>query len=1565
MRTFPIFLSRLSHGQGRALGPRRRVAALGVAALVGALAQVASPVAAVAATAAPPPLPETVSADALPTVQIDGVVWKQVVVGDTVYVAGSFANARPAGSAPGTNLVPRANMLAYDVRTGVLVPGFSPMFNDQVKDLAVSPDGTRLYAVGPFTTVNGLTRNRVAVFDLPSGNLSAFAPNVNSVVQSVAATNSTLFLGGYFGVVNNVYRPRLAAIDARTGTVSDFNPSVDDRQVQAIVVAPDEKSIVIGGNFTSVNGSSSPGYGLARLSVPDGAPLPLPLNTEVRNAGDQAGITSLSSDGTNFYGSGWVYGKGGNMEGSFSANWSDGSLKWIEDCHGDTYGVFPVGDVVYSASHKHYCGNSGGFPQTTPWSYHHSTAWTKDVRGTNTRDIYGYPDHPGTPRPQLLNWFPQTDVGTYTGQSQATWTVSGNAQYVVYGGEFPKVNGTPQQGLVRYAVRSIAPKKQGPRLQTIYWNPGVRSVTRGTVRISFSTNWDRDDSALTYRVYRGSETSTPLSTEVIDTPFWSPQARTVTDTGLAPGSTQRYRVTATDRDGNVGRSDWITVTVSDALPDDYLQSVLNDGARNLWRLDEPSGATAADTAGTDDLTLNGGYTRGVTGALASNTATSFNGVDAFGATATAIPGPNTFSVEAWFRTTSKTGGKIISFGDRKTGNSSNYDRHVYMDAQGKVWFGVWNSAAYTVNTPKALNDGQWHHVVGTMGAGGVTLFVDGLKVGTNSGTSVAQAYSGYWRVGGDSAWNGNNYFKGQIDEPAVYPTVLSYDQVQAHYVASGRALAVQPRPTDSYGAAVYNANPSIFWRLDEASGSAAVDTSRESNDGQYVGGRTPGVAGAVPSGTAVSFDGVSGGVGASRSWDNPTQYSLQTWFRTTTTRGGKLIGFGSASTGPSASYDRHVYMFDDGRLRFGTWTGQENDADTTTAYNDGRWHQMVATQGPDGMKLYVDSVLVATNPQTSAQAYVGYWRVGGDAVWGGSSSSYFAGTLDEVAVYDRPLSSAEVSSMFTAGGGTVPNAVPNAALTVTADGLDIAADGSASSDPDGSISDWSWTFGDGGTATGPKPVHRYVTPGPYTVTLTVTDNQGATRSASQDVTVVNRPPTAAFTATANDLSVVLDASASSDSDGTLADYAWDLGDGRTASGRQIEVTYPTSGTRTIRLTVTDSGGGTASAEKSVTVTAPNALPAASFTASTAGATVGVDGTGSSDPDGTVVGYAWDFGDGAQATGATATHTYAATGSYTVTLVVTDDRGGTASATRSVQAVVPNRAPTALMVSTTNGLTASFDASGSSDPDGDTLAYAWDFGDGQTSSLVAPAHAYDAAGTYLVTLVVSDGRGGTDTVTRSVTVDVPLFAKDSFERSVTGGWGTADVGGPWSAWSTASRYSVAGGQGRMNLSTAGANGKVLLNAVSRTDLELRTSFTVDAIANGGGTTVSLAARSNGYSSAYLGKVWIKANGTVGVSASALQTSETTLAQVNVAGLTAAAGEALNVRMQTTGSSPTTIRLRVWKAGTTEPTVWQITTTSALADLQDAGGVGLFAAVSGSATNTPVMVRFDDVWVGPVG
>lgn len=120
-------------------------------------------------------LPQTVSADPLPTVQVNGVVWEQLVVGDIVYVVGEFSSARPAGAAPGVDEVPRGNMLAYDLNTGELIENFAPMFNAQTQDVAVSEDGSRLYVVGNFTNVSGHGRYRIAQLDARNGNVTGFS----------------------------------------------------------------------------------------------------------------------------------------------------------------------------------------------------------------------------------------------------------------------------------------------------------------------------------------------------------------------------------------------------------------------------------------------------------------------------------------------------------------------------------------------------------------------------------------------------------------------------------------------------------------------------------------------------------------------------------------------------------------------------------------------------------------------------------------------------------------------------------------------------------------------------------------------------------------------------------------------------------------------------------------------------------------------------------------------------------------------------------------------------------------------------------------------------------------------------------------------------------------------------------------------------------------------------------------------------------------------------------------------------------------------------------------------
>jgi len=312
----------------------------------------------------------------------------------------------------------------------------------------------------------------------------------------------------------------------------------------------------------------------------------------------------------------------------------------------------------------------------------------------------------------------------------------------------------------------------------------------------------------------------------------------------------------------------------------------------------------------------------------------------------------------------------------------------------------------------------------------------------------------------------------------------------------------------------------------------------------------------------------------------------------------------------------------------------------------------------------------------------------------------------------------------------------------------ITFNAAESHDPDGTIVNYSWDFGDGNTGTGITVSHDYSDNGFYLVTLTVTDNDGATASAHATKTVMNRQPVASFTETAEtvntDETISFDASDSSDPDGSIVNYSWDFGDGAKGTGVSVQHAYPQDGTYTVTLTVTDDDGATDTT--SATKTVLNRIPIASFTESaetlSSGESIHFDASESHDPDGTIVNYLWDFGDGNTAVDVDVDHAYEDDGVYTVTLTVIDDDDATGSATATKN--VLNRSPVASF--TENATIVSkdeaihFDASESHDPDGIIVNYLWEFGDGNTATGVTSDHAYSEDGNYTVTLTVTDDDG---------------------------------------------------------------------------------------------------------------------------------------------------------------------------------------------------------------------------------
>ncbi|GAA2422051.1 hypothetical protein GCM10010191_37140 [Actinomadura vinacea] len=827
--------------------PVRRAAVAAVTAVCAALLGVpGAPAGTAAADTAPPAgTPPTVSADPLPTWQVNGVVWSMATVGNTVYATGNFTKARPPGTAAGSaQEVDRQNILAFDVTTGDLVESFDHSLNGQGLRIVASPDGRRVYVGGEFTQVDGQPRSRLAAFDTATGALVAgFAPTVSNKVRAIAATDSTVYFGGNFFNVNGSGRTRLAAVRASDGGNVDWRPTADDDEVFAMALAPGGSRVLVGGRFQQLNATAKVGIGA--IDATTGALAPWSSRPIPTRQGDKFSyVTDLFVSGDTVYasanGEGWHW-----FDGRFAAKAQTGDLVWLDNCYGASYGMFAQGQSVYSVSHAHDCSSLGAFPETDPQTWHRALAETSYPTGTDKAPPGAGSNYSGQPVPSLLHWFPTLAMGTFTGQNQAAWAVTGNSDYVAMGGEFPRVNGTPQQGLVRFAVKDKAPDKEGPQ-QPDLGTPSAQPVPGGKVRVTARTTWDMDNENLTYELLRDGGTTPVASTRKAST-FWNQPTVALFDTTAEAGSSHTYRVRAKDAFGNA-----VTSAASNSASPGagtsgaYDGLIAGDGADAYWRLGEGSGP-AYDHAGANDLTPASGVTRGQAGAIAGDAdkAVRFNGTTNGTASSGAAPTPGDFSVEAWVKTTSTTGGKLIGYGNRNSGASNVYDRQLYMTNDGRIVFGVYPGASKTIQSGTGLNNGQWHHVTGTLdSAGGMKLYVDGRQVAADASVKSANGHTGYWRVGGDSigGWPSkptSDYLNGTLDEVAVYPRALSAAEVTEHHGVGAGTVTPNKPPTAAFTSSC-DQEACTF----DASGSADTDGSVASyawdfGDGRAGTGATP------------------------------------------------------------------------------------------------------------------------------------------------------------------------------------------------------------------------------------------------------------------------------------------------------------------------------------------------------------------------------------------------------------------------------------------------------------------------------------------------------------------------------------------------------------------------------------------------------------------------------------------------------------------------------------------------------------------------------------------------------
>jgi len=329
----------------------------------------------------------------------------------------------------------------------------------------------------------------------------------------------------------------------------------------------------------------------------------------------------------------------------------------------------------------------------------------------------------------------------------------------------------------------------------------------------------------------------------------------------------------------------------------------------------------------------------------------------------------------------------------------------------------------------------------------------------------------------------------------------------------------------------------------------------------------------------------------------------------------------------------------------------------------------------------------------------------------------------------------------------------------------VIMDAAKSVDPDGQISEYRWTLGDGSIKAGSKIRHRYAQPGTYPIKLTVLDNT-STLNNSDVVTYsirVNNPPVpdAGGDRLVNESVIEFDATGSRDSDDEIIEYSWNFGDGQTGIGEKISHVYASPGTYNVTLTVKDaSGTKTAIQSETVTITvnSPPVADAGREQIAAIGEKVRFKGGFSNDSDGKIVTYRWTVDEGVVLEGKNVTHVYERPGIYQVQLLVIDNDGAEDIHTTTVFVNTPPVAKISPISRIAPDQVVPFDGGMSYDLDGRIDLYEWDFGDG---SLVKKGqkvkHSFKEPGRFTVSLTVKDNSNaanGISKATQTVAVNYP-------------------------------------------------------------------------------------------------------------------------------------------------------------------------------------------------------------------
>jgi hypothetical protein len=412
------------------------------------------------------------------------MVWALAEAGGRVYLGGEFTKlVNPSG---GT--LTRNKLAALDVETGEVLP-WNPNVRGTVRDMVVSPDGTKLYIAGDFSRVGGEAARKVARLDVATGRIdSGFRPDVQGRARALALHGDRLYVGGDFTSVGGVPRPKLAALDATTGALLPWTPppmgggrymgqtgvptpDAASGHVYSLAVPADGSRVYAGGNFIDFAGQG----GLLALDAATGQALPQQWTVE-RPVFD---LTMWPGDGWTLFAS--TGGPGGRLF-AFRPDKPNRPL-WKAKVDGDAMGVAATTTTVFLAGHYDFIVSKD------------SSCYQYCPKGLARRHLAAFDAVTGAPDP----WNPTADTST------GPYVAAVGARHVYAGGEFSNINGKSQPGFAQF---SMAPP---PPVSTTTSSSSPSSSTTPTTTTEDTTPTTTEDTTPT-TTEDTTDTSTPQPT---------------------------------------------------------------------------------------------------------------------------------------------------------------------------------------------------------------------------------------------------------------------------------------------------------------------------------------------------------------------------------------------------------------------------------------------------------------------------------------------------------------------------------------------------------------------------------------------------------------------------------------------------------------------------------------------------------------------------------------------------------------------------------------------------------------------------------------------------------------------------------------------------------------------------------------------------------------------------------------------------------------------------------------------------------------------------------------------